>query len=176
MNFFNFKNFKFIQQAKNVEKTQEVFVDEKKVENNNEKAINAKKPHWWQFKCQDKSAVTQEQLSYGLNLVQRDDRDIQSCVALDFSDIYGEPDNVHSIDGVWKTNYIVFEATKNFFYKFFSLLISIPFAIIFGVFFALFSAFSVFLCVPGARLLSIPCAWIFKVISFKKFKPKYKEY
>ncbi|KAI1724923.1 caveolin domain-containing protein [Ditylenchus destructor] len=124
-----------------------------------------KKCHWWQRKpCPE--LTHQQQLSYGINLVQRDDRSLQTGIDLAYEDIYGEPDSVHSMDGIWRTNYAVFQTVRSFFYKFFSFIIAIPLAIVFGVLFALVSALSVFLCIPAGRLFSIPVGWIFKAWSY----------
>jgi len=128
-----------------------------------------KKAYWWQKKpCHNAEPNDQQQqeLSYGINLVQRDDHQLQTDIDFGFDNIYGEPDSVHSLNGVWKTNYAVFQAVRCFFYKLFSFIIAIPLAVIFGILFALLSALSVFLCVPGGKLLSIPAKWIFKVWHF----------
>jgi len=126
---------------------------------------NKKKPHWWQRKpCPE---LTQEQqLSYGVNLVQRDDHGLQTGIDLGYEDIYGEPDSVHSINTIWRTNSAVFQSVRSFFYKLFSFIIAIPLAIVFGVLFALVSALSVFVFVPAGVLLSIPVGWVFKVWSY----------
>jgi len=126
---------------------------------------NKKKTHWWQRKpCHE---LTQEQqLSYGVNLVQRDDHGLQTGIDLGYEDIYGEPDSVHSFNSIWRTNATVFQAVRSFFYKLFSFIIAIPLAIVFGVLFALVSALSVFVFVPAGVLLSIPINWVFKVWSY----------
>jgi len=143
------------------------------VESNNENdgtaaATGGKKTHWWNRKC-NKPECTEanenEGLSYGVNLVQRDDRQLQTGIDFGFEDIYGEPDNVHSFNGIWRTNYAVFQAVRSFFYKLFSCIVAIPLAIVFGILFALISALSVFLCVPAGRLLSIPVCWVAKLWS-----------
>jgi len=105
----------------------------------------------------------EQQLSYGVNLVQRDDNNLQSNIDLEYGHIYGEPDSVHSLNGIWRTNASVFLAVRSFFYKVFSLIIAIPLAVVFGVLFALASALSVFVFVPLGVLLSIPIGWVFKI-------------
>jgi len=119
----------------------------------------AKKIRWWHRKpC----AEGQEHpcMSIGINMIQRDDHQLQSGIDLGFEDIYGEPDNVHSLDAIWRTNYAVFQSVRSFFYKVFSLIIAIPLAVIFGILFALVSTLSVYFCIPAGRLISIPVWWI----------------
>jgi hypothetical protein len=76
-------------------------------------ASGEKKKHWWNnLKCPNsqRGEVNQGQqgISYGVNLVQRDDHQLQTGIDLGFEDIYGEPDNVHSLNGIWKTNHAVY--------------------------------------------------------------------
>jgi len=123
------------------------------------------------FVCFNKTAsgganADAHQPQFGINVVQRDDRGLQTSIDLAFEDIYGEPDSVHSFDSVWRTNQKIFLIVRLFFYKLFSLLLFIPLAIIFGVLFALLSALNVFLCVPFGRLIKIPAVWLFKLWSF----------
>jgi len=95
--------------------------------------------------------------------------------------IFGEPDAVHSLNGIWKTTNSVsfhqprpiqfpisppvqvFVAVRNFFYKLLSLIFAIPLAIVFGILFAVVSMLSVYVFVPIGRLLSIPFGWVAKV-------------
>jgi len=140
---------------------------------NNNKDVEAggapavKEQHWWQKKCTPGTGQQGENpcMSIGINLLQRDDHQLQTGIDLGFEDIYGEPDSVHSLDAIWRTNYAVFQSVRSFFYKVFSLIVAIPLAVVFGILFALVSTLSVFVFVPAGRLLSIPAGWIFKVWS-----------
>lgn len=107
----------------------------------------------------------QQQPSFQLNMVQRDDRKLQEGIDFGFEQIFGEPDAVHSINGVWRTTITVFLAVRNFIYKLFSLIFAVPLAILFGILFALISVLGVYLFVPIGRLLSIPLGWLAKVWS-----------
>jgi len=100
------------------------------------------------------------QPNYGIDLIHRNDRNLQTCIDLSYEDIYGEPDTIHSMDSVWRVNQKIFVGVRTFFYKLFALILFIPLAIVFGILFALVSAFSVFVCAPVGKLLYIPCNWI----------------
>jgi len=124
-----------------------------------------KKPRWWQRKpCAP--GADNPCMSVGINLVQRDDHQLQTGIDLGFEDIYGEPDSAHSLDAIWRINHAIFTNVRCFFYKVFSLIICLPLAVVFGILFALVSALSVYVIVPLGRLLSIPAWWIFKAWTF----------
>lgn len=115
---------------------------------------------------QQADAVQHEnQPSFQFNMVQRDDRKLQEAIDLGVENIFGEPDAVHSVNGVWKATLVVFLAVRNFIYKLLSLVFAIPLAVVFGVLFGLFSVLSVYVFVPVGRLLSIPFSWLAKVWS-----------
>jgi caveolin 1 len=116
-------------------------------------------------------------MTIGVNLIQRDDRNLQHHIDLAFEDIYGEPDSVHSFNGIWRATFSVFTAVRAFFYRLFALIVAIPSAIVFAILFALVSVLQVFLCVPAGRLFSIPANWIFKAWKFiftNVFDPVFK--
>ncbi|TMS37889.1 hypothetical protein L596_004728 [Steinernema carpocapsae] len=124
---------------------------------------------WWQrANCdqkQKKEVVEPEGIQFGLDMVHRDEHNINDHVAITFEDIFGEPDAVHSFDCVWRLTNKVFNFFRLFFYRFISFVIAIPAAIVFGILFAFINAFSVFCCTPAGRLLSIPVFWIAKIWS-----------
>lgn len=123
-----------------------------------------KKPRWWQRKpcCTAKDEGT----TFGIDFVRRDEQQLQTVIDLGFGDIFGEPDSVHSFNGVWRATHSIFTAVRNFFYKLFTVLICVPAAIVFGVLFALVSALSVFVVLPAARLLAVPANWFVKLWAF----------
>ena len=80
------------------------------VQKEGDAATAEKKKHWWDRKCtkpECTEANANQGLTYGVNLVQRDDRQLQSGIDFGVEDIYGEPDNMHSLNGIWKSNYTV---------------------------------------------------------------------
>jgi hypothetical protein len=125
----------------------------------------AKKPHWWQRKPGCKAACT-EGTTFGIDYARRDEQQLQTAIDLTFADIFGEPDALHSLNGVWRVTHSIFTAVRCFFYKLFSIIIFIPAAIIFGVLFALVSALGVYVVIPTGRLFSIPATWIFKLWNY----------
>uniref|UniRef100_A0AC34RJB6 Caveolin n=1 Tax=Panagrolaimus sp. JU765 TaxID=591449 RepID=A0AC34RJB6_9BILA len=137
--------------------------NKKVVEGTEEKTVETKegevekKKCWWSRKC-----TKEQQPTFGLDMINRDEKSLQTTIDLGFSDIFGEPDAVRSINGIWKVTNCVFLAVRSFFYKLITLIVAIPLAIIFGLLFAIVSALNVFVCVPVGRLLQVPAQWIFK--------------
>ncbi|KAL3100450.1 hypothetical protein niasHS_001753 [Heterodera schachtii] len=101
--------------------------------------------------------------TFRFDLVQRDSAKLQETIDLGVQDIFGEPDAVHSMNGVWKMSLTVFLTVRNFCYKLLSLIFAVPLAVLFGILFGLFSMLSVFVFVPVGRLLSIPFGWLAKL-------------
>ncbi|KAK0398310.1 hypothetical protein QR680_002529 [Steinernema hermaphroditum] len=126
---------------------------------------------WWQrASCpakQKKEVIEGEsELQFGLDMIHRDEHSINDHVAINFEDVFGEPDAVHSFDCVWRLTNKVFVASRLFFYRLFSLIVAIPAAILFAFLFAVVHVFSVFCCTPAGRLLSVPALWIAKTWAF----------
>jgi len=124
-----------------------------------------KKPCWWQRKPKCK-ATCGEGTSFGIDYVRRDEQQLQTAIDLNFGDIFGEPDAVHSLNGVWRVTHSIFTAVRNFFYKVFTIILCVPAAFIFGVLFALISALGVFVIIPAGRLLAVPAGWFFKLWAY----------
>jgi len=91
---------------------------------------------------------------------------LQTAIDLNFGDIFGEPDAVHSLNGVWRVTHSIFTSVRNFFYKVLAIILCVPAAFVFGVLFALVSALGVFVVIPAGRLLSVPATWILKLWSY----------
>lgn len=136
---------------------------------NAENQAECKKARWWHCKQKEKKEGEPEEMSIGLNMFHRDDKNLHTTIDLGFEDIFGEPDAVHSVDRVWKITYRVFTALRAFFYKLFTLIIAIPSAIVFAILFALASALHVFCCTPLGRLVSIPFGWLARVSLERKY-------
>ncbi|CAD5224722.1 unnamed protein product [Bursaphelenchus xylophilus] len=152
------KRWFFNKKAKKEEKPAEEKAEKEKNAEGGEVPPAEKKKCWWQKKpCCKKDG---EQPTFGIDYVHRDDQNLQTAIDLNFADIFGEPDALHSWEGVWRRSQAVFNAVRGFFYKLFSLLLFIPATVVFGVLFALFSALNVYVVTPLGKLLWIPFGWV----------------
>jgi len=157
------KKWWFKKGAKKAETTTEENAETAATEGEREKP---KKNHWWNKKPCCETTCTEAGPTFGIDYARRDEQQLQSAIDLTFADIFGEPDSLHSFNGVWRVTHSIFTAVRNFFYKLFAIVIFIPAAFVFGILFALVSALGVYVIVPAGRLLSIPAVWIFKLWSY----------
>ncbi|GMS95200.1 hypothetical protein PENTCL1PPCAC_17375, partial [Pristionchus entomophagus] len=140
-------------------------IEEENVEEGKEKT---KKKCFWRCEKKEKKEGEEEdkpEMSIGIDLINRDDKQINNHVNINFGDVYGEPETFHQHDCIWRLNYRIFEGVRTCFYKLFCLF-CIPFTVLFALFFALFAAINNHIVMPLAKLASIPLAWISMAWSF----------
>ena len=132
-----------------------------------------KKPMFGGFFCkkkektEDTDAKPVDQMTIGINMLDRDERGINEHVKLAFEDVFGEPDSYyHSWDCVWRLNYRVFMFTRTFFYRLCALICVLPCALIWGLVFAILTVANIWACVPLGRAWTIPGMWIAKTWNF----------
>uniref|UniRef100_A0A7E4W1Z5 Caveolin n=1 Tax=Panagrellus redivivus TaxID=6233 RepID=A0A7E4W1Z5_PANRE len=154
------KTFAFWKKNKNVEATDETPIVESK-----EEGEPKPKKCWWTRKTSEKVEKEGEP-SFGFDTLHRDEKNLQTAIDLGFSDIFGEPDAVRSFNGVWKSSNTLYNFVRNVVYKVLSLIIALPFAILYGIAMGVLSAAGVFIVVPIATLLTIPIGWLFKAWQF----------
>jgi hypothetical protein len=140
------------------------------------KEVKPKKPVWppaWlqRKKCCDGKEGGKEHLETcpaqcAINMVDRDERNVNEHMKLVFEDILAEPDTNHSFDCAWRLTYRTFSCSRCIVYKFVALLFAIPCALIWGIVFALLAVLNIWAVVPGARALTIPAIWIAKAWNF----------
>jgi caveolin 1 len=139
-------------------------VSEKVTTEVKETAENGKKKCWWN--CQKAEKAEKDQPTFGMDMINRDEKSLHTAIDLEFSDIFGEPEALHSFQPFWRWTNTIFNGVRNFFYKLITVIFALPLAIVFGILFAIVSALNVFVCVPVGRLLTIPAGWIFKTWNF----------
>ncbi|EDO41786.1 predicted protein, partial [Nematostella vectensis] len=76
-----------------------------------------------------------------------------------FQDVFAEPEGTHSIDGVWRTSYKTFVATKYWCYRIITAIFGIPTAILCGCYFACLSFDYIWCVMPCLRgyLIELQC-------------------
>jgi len=140
------------------------------------KEVKPKKPVWppaWlqRKKCCDGAngegkENTECPTQCAINMVDRDERNVNEHMKLVFEDILAEPDTNHSFDCAWRLTYRTFSCSRCVIYKFVALLFAIPCALIWGIVFALLAVLNIWAVVPAARALTIPAIWIAKAWNF----------
>ncbi|XP_076351802.1 caveolin-1-like [Tachypleus tridentatus] len=96
-----------------------------------------------------------QDLSVGVNLLDRDERHINDHINLVFEDVLAEPDASHGFDGVWRVANLTFSYTRHWLYRILSALVALPCGLIWGILFALFSLINIWLITPVLRTLEV---------------------
>ncbi|KAG9272137.1 caveolin-2 [Astyanax mexicanus] len=78
----------------------------------------------------------------------RDPRDINAHLKVEFEDIIAEPSSTHSFDSVWIWSHAVFELLKYIFYRLLTTLLAIPMAFVAGIVFGLLSCVHIWVVMP----------------------------
>lgn len=76
-----------------------------------------------------------------------------------FQDVFAEPDGSHSIDGVWRTSFSTFVATKYWCYRIITAICGVPTAILCGIYFACLSFDYIWCIMPCLRayIIELKC-------------------
>ncbi|TSS60360.1 Caveolin-2 [Bagarius yarrelli] len=83
-----------------------------------------------------------------LPLPDRDPRDTNSHLKVDFQDVIGEPGSVHSFDSVWIGSHALFELVKLVFYRVLTTLLAVPMALVAGLVFGALSCVHIWIMMP----------------------------
>ncbi|MBN3279953.1 CAV2 protein, partial [Polyodon spathula] len=70
----------------------------------------------------------------------RDPKDINSHLKVNFEDVIAEPDTTHSFDKVWICSNAVFELAKFLLYRLLTTILAIPLSFVAGILFAVLSS------------------------------------
>ena len=134
-----------------------------------------KKMHckWWsrKEKCMMNGESTENDtkdtgMTVGMNMLDRDENDMNKHIVMDFGDVFAEPDACHSWNWTWLSASRVYRFTSNTVYKLLAAIVAIPLAMIFGVIFGLFSVIGIFISTPIGRMLAVPCMTFAKAWNF----------
>ncbi|KRZ68853.1 Caveolin-1, partial [Trichinella papuae] len=116
--------------------------------------------------CQEQADSAQSQMTIGINMLDRDEKQLNEHIKLNFEDILAEPDGYHSWDWVWRGTYHTFNTLRRFIYRFLALLFAVPCAIVWAMLFALLTSINVWILTPLAIAISIPAVWLAKTWNF----------
>ncbi|KAF8791116.1 caveolin-3-like [Argiope bruennichi] len=139
-----------------LEKSEEAKADGKGSESKKDKKEKKKKE-----KKEEKEKASKRRSSFaakltaGLNLLDRDDRNVNDHINITFEDVLAEPDSGHSFVCVWQNSFILFDVVKFWFYRILSAILFIPFALIWGLFFAILTSVNVWIISPLLRIFDV---------------------
>ncbi|CAL1267151.1 unnamed protein product [Larinioides sclopetarius] len=143
-----------------LEKSEEAKADGKGSESKKEKKKKEKKE-----KTAKRRSSFAEKLTAGLNLLDRDDKNVNDHINITFEDVLAEPDSGHSFVCVWQNSFIIFDIVKFWFYRILSAILFIPFALIWGLFFAILNSVNVWIISPLLRIFDVLCYIVHRIWS-----------
>ncbi|XP_054721713.1 caveolin-3-like [Uloborus diversus] len=142
----------------NKDKEEEAQADGKsdaKDEKESKKEKKEKKKKEKKEKTHKRTTSLAEKLTTGLNLLDRDDRNVNDHVNIVFEDLLAEPDASHGFDAVWRMAFIVFSGTKLWVYRIVSALLAIPCGFLWGAVFSILTLVNVWVISPTLRTFDV---------------------
>jgi hypothetical protein len=104
-----------------------------------------------------------QNFTVGLNVQDRDEKNINDHVNLTFEDIIGETDANQGFEFIWRLTFLIFNWTKFQLYRIVAGLLAVPLAIIWAVVFALISVVSVWVLTPVLKIFDLVLFHVHKV-------------
>jgi len=109
-------------------------------------------------------ACTQN-FTVGLNVLDRDEKRINEHVNILFEDVIGEPDPTHGFEFVWRLTYLLFNATRFWFYRILASIIAIPLALLWAIIFAFINLATIWCFTPSFRIYDIILHYLYRIWS-----------
>jgi len=99
--------------------------------------------------------ICAQNFTVGLNVLDRDEKHINDFVNISFEHLIGEPDPTHGFEFVWRLVYLLFNATRFWFYRIIAAIIAIPLALLWALVFAFLNVTTVWFITPFLRLFDV---------------------
>jgi hypothetical protein len=133
---------------------------EEKKENNETKDKKEKKKKEKKEKVKKESTkrsldLCAQNFTVGLNVLDRDEKRVNDHINIQFEDVIGEPDPTHGFEFVWRLSYLLFNATRFWFYRIIAAIIAIPLALLWALIFAFINLVTIWLITPSLRIFDI---------------------
>jgi hypothetical protein len=133
---------------------------EEKKENNETKDKKEKKKKEKKEKVKKESTkrsldLCAQNFTVGLNVLDRDEKRVNDHINIQFEDVIGEPDPTHGFEFVWRLSYLLFNATRFWFYRIIAAIIAIPLALLWALIFAFINLATIWLITPSLRIFDI---------------------
>jgi len=99
--------------------------------------------------------ICAQNFTVGLNVLDRDEKKVNDHINIQFEDVIGEPDPTHGFEFVWRLTYLLFNATRFWFYRIIAAIIAIPLALLWALIFAFINLATIWLITPSLRIFDI---------------------
>lgn len=112
------------------------------------------------------SPLTRAQnVTIGLNVINRDEKDINQAVNIHFDDVLGETDNNQGFEFVWRLTFLIFQTVRIWAYRLLATVIALPLAIVWAVVFAFINVLGVWGFTPLLRVVDVLLFYVHRVWS-----------
>jgi len=109
--------------------------------------------------------ICAQNFTFGLNVLDRDEKHVNDHINILFEDVIGEPDPTHGFEFVWRLTYLLFNATRFWLYRIIAAIIAIPLALLWAVIFATINLTTIWFFTPLLRIFDIILHYIHRVWS-----------
>ena len=106
-----------------------------------------------------------QNFTVGLNVLDRDEKRVNDHINILFEDVIGEPDPTHGFEFVWRLTYLLFNATRFWFYRIIAAIIAIPLALLWALIFAVINLATIWVITPVLRIFDIVLHYTHRVWS-----------
>jgi len=106
-----------------------------------------------------------QNFTIGLNVLDRDEKHVNQHINITFEDVLGEPDPTHGFEFVWRLSYMLFNATRFWFYRLIAAFIAIPLALLWALVFAFINVFTIWFLTPALRVFDIILHYVHRIWS-----------
>lgn len=99
--------------------------------------------------------VAAQNFTVGLNVVDRDDKRINSHVNLNFDDILAETDSSQGFEFIWRLTFLIFTTVRLWIYKIISAVLALPLALLWAVVFSFINVFVIWILTPFFKVYDV---------------------
>lgn len=99
--------------------------------------------------------VAAQNFTVGLNVVDRDDKRINSHVNLHFDDILAETDTSQGFEFIWRLTFLIFTTVRLWIYRIVSAILALPLALLWAVVFSVINVSVVWILTPFFKVYDV---------------------
>ena len=99
--------------------------------------------------------VAAQNFTVGLNVVDRDDKHINSHVNLAFDDIIAETDASQGFEFIWRLTFLIFTTVRLWLYRLIAGVLALPLALIWAIIFAFINVFVIWFATPAFKVYDV---------------------
>ncbi|XP_076336797.1 uncharacterized protein LOC143239525 isoform X2 [Tachypleus tridentatus] len=123
--------------------------------NDKEETERKKKKNKKSVKSHKRNVSYGQNMTIGLNFLDRDEKHINDHINVVFEDVVAEPVANQGFDGVWRVSYLTFSLTKYWIYRILAIVVVVPCSILWGLVFSLLALLNVWFVTPLLKFIDV---------------------